>query len=118
MREIKFRAWDKLNKKMSLNLTFTYEDGKINNCYFEDSENYAIEEFEIMQFTGLKDKNGKEIFEGDILRAGINRPSITEVVFRDTMFTTSFGVPLGQLNLILEVIGNKFENPELLEGEK
>ncbi len=54
-RIIKFRAWDKLNKKMSLNPTFTYEEGEIDNCYFEDNEDYAIEELIIMQSTGLYD---------------------------------------------------------------
>jgi len=70
MREIKFRAWDRGNGKMSIPF-------KIGDRYitFSDHRDYVhlwqhIPHIEIMQYTGLKDKNGKEIYEGDIIELG------------------------------------------------
>jgi len=60
MREIKFRAWDKNKKEMTLNDSF-YELQKWNRTEKE------LEDYEIMQYTGLKDKNGREIYEGDVV---------------------------------------------------
>lgn len=117
MREIKFRVWNKIDKEMVYCSSMEVED---NNrgliCY---GNVYGADK--IMEYTGLKDKNGKEIYEGDIVFLDCEGEVYWE---KDT---TSFSVKfkdgeyweLGMLDLNrLEVIGNIYENPELLEGDK
>ena len=72
----------------------------------------------LMRSTGLTDKNGKEIFEGDVV-SGVEHDGVIlskcEVVFRDGCFCLGReGWPMILLNMTLEVIGNIYENPELL----
>ena len=73
MREIKFRAWDKNQKRMFIIQSLTWDvSGQL--IYFL-LENVS----ELMQFTGLKDKNGKEIYEGDIIIADWSFKEPTEI---------------------------------------
>lgn len=104
MREIKFRAWDKEQKKM-LDDVSTWTD---------DFTGMLIA---LMQYTGLKDKNGKEIYEGDIVKYKNDKPD--KVIFENGGFMTSrfyHRTPNNWKILLdeLEVIGNIYENPELL----
>lgn len=135
MREVKFRAWWK-NK---LRHNAIAGNGQ---CLFVPSGvgEYTwinLAECKIMQFTGLKDKNGKEIYEGDILLSlvqSMRDNSITKVVgevyfdekLGGYMFgnkhstdkesdTVEFGVCMA-LSDSVEIIGNIYENPELLSS--
>lgn len=120
----KFRAWDKVFKEMvQVNalvldeqvVKVTYKNG---NVAKED-----MKEYELMQSTGLKDKNGKEIFEGDVLTSQ-NYPVNGVVEFRTDLGLWvhylkgySYFEYLGNVAGIKEIIGNIYENPELLEVE-
>lgn len=105
-REIKFRAWDKLSQKMKTEIT------RLQLPHTEHEENlYGTV---LMQYTGLKDKNGVEIFEGDIVSStGV----FSKVIWKDE--DAMFGIHNGQYELGfykgIEVIGNIYQNPELLK---
>lgn len=130
----KFRAWDKHGQKMFANDELIIWNG---NVYANDSKKltcnnlkgWSIDDEYLMQSTGLKDKNGKEIFEGDVVRQVRTQPTtenetITGVV---TMIEGAWLImnDCEQLASYLwsetdenEIIGNIYENPELLEDKK
>lgn len=147
MREIKFRAWDKKTKKMRAvnSIVFHYEEEcfdfdnsrlpKVVNLWGKDIiEDKAIvlhreiKDVELMQYTGLKDKNGKEIYEGDVVKKvdtnglGWHRERNCKVSFDKEgywLLTTEYGDGywIGEVDIEqLEVIGNIFDNPELLNN--
>ncbi len=121
-REIKFRAWDKKENKMFEVSEIIFHGVKgmdINEKNTLGMDLWHISEnTELMQFTGLKDKNGKEIYEGDINKNDDERKS--EVVFYAGGFYLKFSeteykaigsfAPFNWL-----VIGNIYENPNLLK---
>lgn len=144
MREIKFRAWDKKSKKMrevnsiafhNKRSNFDYESSnlpKVINLWGRD----AIEQKDIvlhrepdqcvlMQYTGLKDKNGKEIYEGDIGntligRYGEPKKPFLAVIKCNRCFWSFWEIERDILHEIwpndqFEVIGNIFENKEVLD---
>lgn len=130
MREIKFRAWDKKSKKLTEPWIIRAEGQfVIPRWAWQISQS----EFEIMQFTGLKDKNEKEIYEGDICEIPDFYPdifaengewkeiylnTIGKIIFIDGCFMINDGqeMPLHAIIGIkeIEIIGNIYENPELL----
>ena len=108
MREIKFRAWSFTGKQM-IQWEKMREDRKTLYKYFDWADVYHL-----MQYTGLKDKNGKEIYEGDLLQMYKYPPFIMEwVVSHNNVGWTCFS-PQHEA----EVVGNIYENKELLEGIK
>jgi hypothetical protein len=112
-REIKFRAWDKYNKKMHYQpeVNFHFFDDEF-TCVLNEHDQVVVqpESVVVMQFTGLLDKNGKEIYEGDILsHKYYSMPVICEFVDGSFIFDD-----ISKYDESLEVIGNIYENPELL----
>lgn len=140
MRDIKFRAWDKARKQMILaenilkicfvrtghtpNL-IVYTDRKIN--HFEEireQDKKYCNEFELLQYTGVKDKNGKEVYEGDVF---IHNNHKFEIIYDDTRFIgidhKDRAIGDGYCCYVdcqykdgsssIEVIGNVYDNPEL-----
>lgn len=124
MREIKFRAWDKYGQKMH-----SLEKTEV----LMSLEGWKSERYLWLQFTGLHDKNGKEIFEGDILKCELSEvpfnsgdPKMVKgvVEYQETFgyWVVDFplwGVSMGFYELAeeylaeLEVIGNEHEAPQL-----
>jgi len=117
MREIKFRAWDKKNKKMVVVWQIDWNDkGEIEYV----NRNNDTSNFILMQYTGLKDKNGREIYEGDIVRGAGIKPKIYTVEWLDIYGGFAFlddekAIPACEVPVLFcEVIGNIYENPELI----
>jgi uncharacterized phage protein (TIGR01671 family) len=136
VREIKFRVWsNELNK-----MVYPDQRGWYQNCFIGDNQYIQTcslgvvidkngKQLQVMQYTGLKDKNGKEIYEGDIVSTDLSRPFLIvefrngafmyqchhngqdyydhiEPAFSDAIESTKYH----------GVIGNIYENPDLLEG--
>ena len=113
MREIRFRAWEKFLKQMIPVDNIDFEQKMINT----ESAWRMFDEIEIMQYTGLKDKNGKEIYEGDILRDE-HTQKIRAVEYNSPSFVLVDSNRYFFWNCHYdeqEVIGNIYENPELME---
>ena len=132
MKELKFRAWDKLAKQ------FTYPDKGYQGHYvldlngrFHNLQNGSGgDEYVVQQFSGLKDSKGNEVWEGDVVKI-IYEGTVAEVYFdynlcsfrlKDIngksypLMTYRFDEssnPIGLINVVDKVIGNIFENSEL-----
>jgi uncharacterized phage protein (TIGR01671 family) len=118
-REIKFRAW-----------RIAFEGNKA-EMFQGDSKGYLFahaiqnpETYKLMQFTGLKDKNGREIYEGDIIRSNSHSPDRFTVEFIEGGFCATHpgldGYPTDlnhfypSVGCLIDVVGNIYENPDLL----
>ncbi len=123
----KFRAWDKIQKKMGVVISNNWMTG-VANIIIDNKETLRQEQdYILMQSTGIKDKNGAEIFEGDVVVTnGWRRQVVTfgtqevEEDFGSVRIYKGFNLYLGggYPNAVMstfEVIGNIYENPELKE---
>lgn len=124
-----YRAWMKSLKWMCDVTNISFDSKFVDVCQKGDAERYTemsveFDEIELMQSTGFKDKNGKEIFEGDIL--GTKNGLLNGVVEYRTdlgMWTNSL-IRYNNFERLCsiagdrEIIGNIYENPELLEDKE
>jgi uncharacterized phage protein (TIGR01671 family) len=117
MREIKFRAWDKRENEYNYDkkgdhfcdateILFRIKTGS----YRKKGSVYKDSDWILEQYTGLKDKNGVEIYEGDIIELQYNRLGKRKVIFEKG----SYNISDCCLNRC-EIVGNIQENPELLK---
>lgn len=125
----KYRAWDKRFSEFVEDF-FVSEDGKIYKKSTDTGYGIAIsretsDKVILMQSTGLRDKNGKEIFEGDIVKMAkdvYSEPTYYEVVRHRggayRLESKQHGCELWLRHADCEIVGNVYENPELLEDIK
>ena len=119
MREIKFRAWDTVCGCWVEPPWKLYLNGGVSIA-----GSWATSDVMLTQYTGLNDKNGKEIYEGDVFRYGkANGKDVLYVVkwnddsacfaWEQVIPVLTFGFDMSEV----EVVGNIYENPELITGK-
>ena len=142
MRKIKLRLWDRTEKEMIYldkvgdRQHHTFGIRKNGNLYYYNLQNGSGgDEYILMQHTGLKDKNGVETYEGDIIKIYADNgfyacEIIEKVIFKQGQYgiehgdlyryfcsLSNVGEVVTESEPMFEVIGNIYDNPELLEGE-
>ena len=132
----KFRAWDTTNKEIFKDTFAITESGQVvvvdQSSVFVSPDYVFVDNLVIMQSTGLFDRNNKEIFEGDIITNGkdvmcmkrhntlgfyVEQKGKVEFI-ADSAVLEDFEEDAKEIADILEIIGNIYENPELLEAIK
>ena len=127
MREIKFRAWIKEKKEMIDNARPDFFCKQLhylcgNSAGGQDVLGVSTEDIELMQYTGLKDKNEKEIYEGDIFYTGSKK--ILYVVewidcgLKGRQIKNKSWIGLDYWKDDIKVIGNIYENPEVIKEDE
>ena len=127
----KFRAWLKSAKEMVEVLEIDFYNKEVAYIWTEQVSDYELEQTRevdklndviLMQSTGLKDKNGVEVYEGDILYRPLQGKRKVYYPYSDSVasyglreISTGFGSTLQDAHAVWQVIGNIYEDPELLE---
>lgn len=122
----RYRAWDKIHKTMYevddiMSIDFGKSKISVKTLFFEQTNYYNFNDIVLMQSTGFTDKNGKEIFEGDIIDSyDVGLSGIIEFrsdlgAFVSTLIEYNNFERLCNVADSTKIIGNIYENPELLE---
>lgn len=131
----RYRAWNKATKAMYevddiMSIDFGKSEIGVKTLFFDQTNRYDFDDIVLMQSTGLTDKNGKEIFEGDILNIETDEENVKVEVSWDSKHALfvfeskkyNEKEALGELfednSYPFKIIGNIHTNPELLEVEK
>lgn len=133
MREIKFRAWDNRSKKWLCGYEYPNLGGfnllgetvllgewsGVLDRFLMGRDGYEPEDLIAMQYTGLEDKNGKEIYEGDIVKSEQWNPSTYQICFNRGAFyiAKENRYEVADIKYVedFEIIGNIYENPDLIK---
>ena len=126
MREIYYRVWDKKNKRWVGHNIHIEGSGIICWAFGYECKPVSREDFEIQMFTGLKDREGVDVYEGDIVTFSIEKGFEDKAImppakygeaifsnFRFQLATENCGVLLSHIDNVA-VVGNIYENPDLL----
>lgn len=122
----RYRAWDKIRKTMYevddiMSIDFGKSEISVKTLFFERTNYYKFDDIVLMHSTGFTDKDGKEIFEGDIVDSeGGFTTGVVEFrsdlgMFVSTLIKYNNFEQLCNAHGLVKVIGNIYENPELLE---
>lgn len=125
MREIKFRAWHKEEKIIGevLGIDILHKEIFFSNEDVDCYEHTDFKDIELMQYTGLKDKNNKEVYEGDIVKLRANH-GIGVIKYYDEwgVFVVEYIKPrpltvlgMNYYKEDIEILGNIYKNPELIK---
>lgn len=132
-REISFRAWDEKKKIMHFDFQFIKTGNEGNDWILFVSDKQPIggevewdknphfsQQLKIMQYSGIEDINGKKIYEGDVVKSTIHNPTHYQVEFIEGGFCCThpliegYPIDINHFSSKFKVVGNIFENPELL----
>lgn len=131
MNDIKFRAYIKKLKWVVtvMSIDFACKFIEVDLSGNGDTADYDFDEIELMQYAGLKDRNGNDVYEGDVIKATNFNPPLFKIQFleggfcalnldEDTEFPLSLDINMfyPSVGCQIEVIGNIYENEELMEG--
>lgn len=112
------------DRKTGKSVFLTLDGQLVNVSPLTEASTHSVnwsDRYDLMQFTGLKDKNGKEIYEGDVVEFILPNEHegeteyIEEITYEGSSFVLDGNVPVDAFEKELEVIGNIYENPELLK---
>jgi len=137
MRELKFRVWDLERKRWESKMGVYFDDGRLGDfseCFHNNAGPNDEKDYVVQQYTGLKDKNDKEIYEGDIVKWGMSTVdpkffSLRIVEWNENQLIYKVLDPFKMSVDYLyesrqpstrwcEVVGNIFENSDLLEVDE